>query len=73
VAPGAASVVPADSIRVFCTKCKAGVNVPRAVLRGKSQLNVRCPRCKVVFTIRPKGQAAAKNEGGEGKRNETGK
>jgi phage FluMu protein Com len=71
-APGAASAVTADSIRVFCTKCKAGVNVPRAVLRGKTQLNVRCPRCKIVFTIRPKGTAAT-NAQGDGQRNELGK
>ncbi len=72
VAPGAASAAPADSIRVFCTKCKAGVNVPRAVLRGKTSLNVRCPRCKIVFTIRPKGTEAV-NVQGDGQRNETGK
>ena len=63
--PGAVSgPVPADSIRVFCSKCKAAVNIPKTVLRGKTSLNVRCPQCKIVFTIRPKGQAPAGTGGG---------
>lgn len=56
-APAAAPVpatLPADSIRVLCTKCQAAVRVPLAVLRGKQQLNVRCPQCRNVFTLRPK-------------------
>ena len=44
----------ADSIRVLCNKCKAAMRVPLAILRGKAQLNVRCPQCKNVFTLRPK-------------------
>jgi predicted Zn finger-like uncharacterized protein len=53
-APGAA---PADSIRVVCNKCQAAMRVPLAVLRGKTQLNVRCPQCHTVITLRPKPAA----------------
>jgi predicted Zn finger-like uncharacterized protein len=48
---------PTDSIRVLCTKCQAAMRVPLAVLRGKSSLNVRCPQCKTVITLRPKPAA----------------
>jgi predicted Zn finger-like uncharacterized protein len=48
---------PADSIRVLCTKCRAAMRIPLAVLRGKSSLNVRCPQCQNVFTLRPKPAA----------------
>ncbi len=48
---------PTDSIRVVCTKCQAAMRVPLAVLRGKSSLNVRCPQCKTVTTLRPKPAA----------------
>jgi predicted Zn finger-like uncharacterized protein len=54
--PGPAPT-PADSIRVVCTKCRAAMRVPLAVLRGKSSLNVRCPQCKTVITLRPKPAA----------------
>jgi Zn-dependent protease with chaperone function len=47
----------ADSIRVVCTKCNAPMRVPFAVLRGKSSLNVRCPQCQNVVTLRPKSSA----------------
>jgi predicted Zn finger-like uncharacterized protein len=46
--------VPADSIRVLCNKCQTAMRIPLAVLRGKSSLNVRCPKCQNVFTLRPK-------------------
>jgi predicted Zn finger-like uncharacterized protein len=45
---------PADSIRVLCTRCKAAMLVPLAVLRGKQSLKVRCPKCQEVITLRPK-------------------
>ncbi|MGA9062418.1 MAG: M48 family metallopeptidase [Terracidiphilus sp.] len=45
---------PADSIRVVCNKCQAAMRVPLAVLRGKPSLNVRCPQCHNVLTLRPK-------------------
>ncbi len=48
---------PADSIRVVCNKCQAAMRVPLAVLRGKSSLNVRCPQCQNVLTLRPKPAA----------------
>jgi len=48
---------PADSIRVVCTKCQAGMRVPFAVLRGKTSVNVRCPQCQNVVTLRPKPTA----------------
>ncbi len=53
-APGAAQ---ADSIRVLCNKCQTAMRIPFAVLRGKTSLNVRCPKCQNVFTIRPKPAA----------------
>jgi predicted Zn finger-like uncharacterized protein len=45
---------PKDSIRVVCTKCHAAMRIPLEVLRGKSALNVRCPGCQNVITLRPK-------------------
>lgn len=48
---------PADSVRVVCTKCNAAMRVPFTVLRGKQSLNVRCPQCKNVLTLRPKTAA----------------
>ena len=48
---------PSDFIRVVCTKCQAAMRVPLTVLRGKSSLNVRCPQCKTVITLRPKPAA----------------
>lgn len=45
---------PPDSIRVICNKCQAAMRVPFAVLRCKQSLNVRCPQCQSVFTLRPK-------------------
>jgi predicted Zn finger-like uncharacterized protein len=53
-APGAAQ---ADSIRVVCNKCQTAMRIPLAVLRGKSSLNVRCPKCQNVFTLRPRSAA----------------
>ncbi len=55
----AVAPTPADSIRVICNKCQAAMRVPLAVLRGKTMLNVRCPQCHTVMTLRPKGAAAA--------------
>jgi hypothetical protein len=46
--------VPRDSIRVVCTKCQAALRVPLTVLRGKQTLNVRCPQCQGVVTMRQK-------------------
>lgn len=56
-APSAAparTAAPADSIRVLCPKCQAPMRVPFSVLRGKQQLNVRCPQCRKVSVLRPK-------------------
>jgi Zn-dependent protease with chaperone function len=52
---------PADSVRVICNKCQGPMRIPLAVLRGKTSLNVRCPKCQNIFTIRPRSasQAAA--------------
>ena len=54
-APAAA---PADSVRVVCNKCQAPMRIPLAILRGKAFLNVRCPQCHNVLTLRPKAPAA---------------
>jgi predicted Zn finger-like uncharacterized protein len=58
-APGSsvAAPAPANSIRVVCAKCQAAMRVPLAVLRGKTSLNVRCPQCQNVLTLRPKPAA----------------
>jgi hypothetical protein len=60
-APGTkpAAPAPADSIRVVCNKCQAAMRVPLAVLRGKASLNIRCPQCQNILTLRPKPAAAA--------------
>jgi Zn-dependent protease with chaperone function len=55
-APAAA---PADSVRVICNKCQGAMRIPLAVLRGKTSLNVRCPKCQNIFTIRPRPASAA--------------
>ena len=62
--PGAAggaapAAAPAGSIRVVCNKCQAAMGVPLAVLRGKTVVNVRCPQCQNVLTMRARGSAAA--------------
>lgn len=49
-----AAPAPADSLRVVCNKCQAPMRIPFAVLRGKPSLNVRCPKCQNVVTLRPK-------------------
>jgi len=54
----AATRTPADSIRAVCEKCQTAVRIPFAVLRGKQSLNVRCPKCQNVFTLRSKPAAA---------------
>lgn len=43
---------PSDSVRVLCNKCQTAMRIPLAVLRGKPSLNVRCPKCQNVFTLR---------------------
>jgi predicted Zn finger-like uncharacterized protein len=53
----ASAPAPANSIRVVCNKCQAAMRVPLAILRGKSSVNVRCPQCKTVITLRPKPPA----------------
>ena len=60
-APAAPAVAPppADSIRVLCNKCQTPMRIPLAVLRGKPSLNVRCPKCQNVFTLRPKPASQA--------------
>jgi Zn-dependent protease with chaperone function len=61
--PGAPATAPharhpapaaADSIRVVCATCQAPMRIPLAVLQGKPSLNVRCPQCQTVTTLRPK-------------------
>ena len=55
----ATAAAPTDSIRVICNKCHAAMRVPLAVLRGKTVLNVRCPQCHTVITLRPRAAAPA--------------
>jgi predicted Zn finger-like uncharacterized protein len=56
-APPTPPPTPTDSIRVICNNCQAAMRVSFAVLRGKTSLNVRCPQCKTVTTLRPKPAA----------------
>jgi len=59
VAPaGVTAPAPKDSIRVVCNQCQAAMQVPFAVLRGKTVVNVRCPQCQNVLTLRARGPAA---------------
>jgi len=57
--PAAAPAAPRDSIRVVCNHCQSAMQVPLAVLRGKTSLNVRCPQCRNVMTLRQKSSAPA--------------
>jgi predicted Zn finger-like uncharacterized protein len=50
---------PSDSVRVLCNKCQTAMRIPLAVLRGKPSLNVRCPKCQNIFTLRPKSTSQA--------------
>ncbi len=50
---------PSDSIRVLCNKCQTAMRIPLAVLRGKPSLNVRCPKCQNIFTLRPRPASPA--------------
>jgi predicted Zn finger-like uncharacterized protein len=50
---------PPDSVRVLCNKCQTAMRIPLSALRGKPSLNVRCPKCQNVFTLRPKPASQA--------------
>jgi Zn-dependent protease with chaperone function len=60
MAPGAVTgAAQADSVRVICNKCQGPMRIPLAVLRGKTSLSVRCPKCQNIFTIRPRPASPA--------------
>jgi Zn-dependent protease with chaperone function len=59
----AVAPAPTDSIRVICNKCQAAMRIPLAVLRGKTVLNVRCPQCHTVVTLRPRPATPAAGAG----------
>jgi predicted Zn finger-like uncharacterized protein len=50
---------PSDSVRVLCNKCQTAMRIPLSALRGKPSLNVRCPKCQNVFTLRPRPASQA--------------
>jgi predicted Zn finger-like uncharacterized protein len=50
---------PSDSVRVLCNKCQTAMRIPLSALRGKPSLNVRCPKCQNIFTLRPKPASQA--------------
>lgn len=50
---------PSDSVRVLCNKCQTAMRIPLSALRGKPSLNVRCPKCQNIFTLRPKSASQA--------------
>jgi len=54
---------PPDSIRVLCNKCQTAMRIPLSALRGKPSLNVRCPKCQNIFTLRPKSASQASAPG----------
>jgi predicted Zn finger-like uncharacterized protein len=60
-APGIAPTPtpPLDSVRVLCNKCQTAMRIPLTALRGKPSLNVRCPKCQNIFTLRPKPASQA--------------
>ncbi|HEY1806710.1 MAG TPA: M48 family metalloprotease [Terracidiphilus sp.] len=65
-APTASASAPlpqSDSVRVLCNKCQTAMRIPLAVLRGKASLNVRCPKCQNIFTLRPKPASQATASG----------
>jgi Zn-dependent protease with chaperone function len=55
----APAAVQSDSVRVICNKCQGAMRIPLAVLRGKTSLSVRCPKCQNIFTIRPRPASGA--------------
>jgi phage FluMu protein Com len=59
----APALTPADSVRVVCSKCQGAMRIPRSLLQGKTQLNVRCPQCKNVLTLRPRPAASTQASG----------
>jgi predicted Zn finger-like uncharacterized protein len=67
LASAAAAPVPSDSFRVVCNKCQTAMRIPRAVLRGKTSLNVRCPHCQNIFMIRPKAASPQVADGAQTK------
>jgi predicted Zn finger-like uncharacterized protein len=59
-APAQAPAPPqSDSVRVLCNKCQTAMRIPLSALRGKPSLNVRCPKCQNIFTLRPKPASQA--------------
>ncbi len=58
---------PSDSVRVICNKCQTPMRIPLTVLRGKPSLNVRCPKCQNIFTLRPKPASQAQASAPQGK------
>jgi len=57
--PSARPAATSDSLRLECARCHTGMRVPYAVLQGKRALNVRCPQCGSVVTLRKKSAAPA--------------
>ncbi len=51
------SAVDRDTVRITCNKCQKPMRVSRASLQGKLKLNVRCPQCKAIVTLRKKAAA----------------
>ena len=49
-----ALLTAANSIRVVCNHCHSPMRIPFAVLNGKTSLNVRCPQCQKIITMRQK-------------------
>ena len=54
-------------LRILCAKCQAPMRIPHSVLEGKSSLNVRCPNCQTVVTLRPKPVAPSPAPGAQEK------
>jgi Zn-dependent protease with chaperone function len=66
-APASPPPTAKNSIRVVCDKCQAPMRIPFSVLQGKSSLNVRCPQCHNVYTLRSKPTAPPPAQGSEQK------
>jgi predicted Zn finger-like uncharacterized protein len=57
----------ANFLRIVCARCQTPMRIPHSVLAGKSSLNVRCPNCQTVVTLRPKSVAPSPAPGAQEK------
>jgi hypothetical protein len=71
VAPSKKAMPPkaaSNEIKMKCTACSTPMRIPRKVLEGKAQVNVRCPNaaCGKVITLKQKPASAPVRKDEEG-------